>query len=287
MREESVLGLSAAGFHRMVYSEWGSSKAARTVVCVHGLTRNGRDFDPLAEALAGELQAGDFRVVCPDIVGRGRSDWLSNGDLYGYPQYQADMAVLIARLGVETVDWIGTSMGGLIGMFLAAQPKSPIRRLIMNDVGPFIPKGALERLAGYVGADLRFASLVQLESYLRTTYESFGTLSDAQWRHLATHSARKLDDGTYALAYDPAIGRPFQEQPIDDVDLWPIWSLVKCPVLVLRGERSDLLTAEAANRMVAETGGQVRLVEIAGAGHAPALMDAAQIDIVRSFLIEG
>lgn len=285
MREDSVLGLSATGFHRMVYSDWGSPNAAHSVVCVHGLTRNGRDFDTLAAALAGELQAGGFRVVCPDVVGRGRSDWLSNGDLYGYPQYQADMAVLIGRLGVARVDWVGTSMGGLIGMFLAAQPNTPIRRLVMNDVGPFIPKGALERLAGYVGADLRFASLVQVESYLRTTYESFGTLSDAQWRHLAVHSARALEDGAYALAYDPAIGRPFQEQPLDDIDLWPIWSLIKCPVLVLRGARSDLLTAETARRMV-ETGGEVRLMEVDGVGHAPALMDPAQIAAVRAFLSE-
>ena len=157
MREDSYLGLSASGFHRLAYTDRGGQDAARTVVCVHGLTRNGRDFDALAESLA---EAG-YRVVCPDVVGRGRSDWLVDPEGYSYPQMLADATALIARLGAEAIDWVGTSMGGLIGMMLAAQPKNPLRRLVINDVGPFVPKAALERIADYVGQDPVFPDMAR------------------------------------------------------------------------------------------------------------------------------
>lgn len=279
--EKSVLGLSATGFHRMAYTEWG--RGARTIVCVHGLTRNGRDFDVLAQDLAASLNA---RVICPDVVGRGHSDTLANPDLYGYPQYLADMAVLLARLDVETVDWVGTSMGGLIGMLLAAQPRSPIRRLVINDVGPFVPKAALQRIADYVGRDPRFADLAGVEAHLRSHYDGFGALEDAQWRHLAEHSARRLPEGGYALAYDPAIAKAFTGVPLTDVDLWPVWAQIRARVLVLRGVQSDLLLAETAARMTAE-GPKAALVEVPDAGHAPALMDPAQIAAIRGFLADA
>lgn len=282
MKESSFLGLGPAGFHRVAYVEWASVEPDRAerppLLCVHGLTRNGRDFDHIARALAG-----DYRVVCPDVVGRGKSEWLRDGSLYGYPQYLGDMAALIARVSDGTVDWIGTSMGGLIGMMLAAQKGSPIRRLVINDVGPFIPKAALERLASYVGGNPSFAGMEDLEAYLRKVAAPFGPLTDAEWRHLATHSARMLPDGSLTLAYDPVIGKAFHDQPLQDVDLWAVWDRVRCPVLVLRGAVSDLLLAETADEMT-RRGPRATVVEIPGCGHAPALMDPAQIAVIRDWL---
>ena len=271
MQDRFVQGLSPAGFHRIHYLDWGRADANRVVVCVHGLARNARDFDDLAEALAK-----DRRLVCPDVVGRGLSDWLRDPSHYGYSQYLADMAALLARIGAERVDWVGTSMGGLIGMMLAAMPGTPIRRLVMNDVGPFIPATALERLAGYVGADPSFDDPAALEQYLREIYQPFGALTDDKWRRMATHSTRKKPDGTLGLAYDPAIGAPFREQPLADVDLWAIYDAVQCPVLVLRGESSDLLSAETADAM-RDRGPRATVVEVPGCGHAPSLTTDDQI----------
>ncbi len=288
MSERSFLGLSAAGFHRVAYTQWGRDDAARTVVCVHGLTRNGRDFDRLALALADRR-----RIACPDVVGRGRSDWLPVPALYGYPQYCADMAALVARLGVEQVDWVGTSMGGLIGMTLAAQPNSPIRRLVINDVGPFIAKAGLQRIADYVGKDPVFEDIAAVESYLRFVLMGFGRLSDACWREMAEHGARRRPDGRFGLAYDPGIAEAFKSQPMGDVDLWALWDRVQCPVLVLRGADLDLLSAETAQEMTrrgpgarAGAGAGVRVVEFPHTGHAPALMSEDQIAVVRDFLLD-
>ena len=277
--ELSHLGLSASGFHRIAYVEWGAPSNGRMLVCVHGLTRNGRDFDWLARALAA-----DYRVACPDVVGRGRSDWLADRSGYGYPQYCADLNALVARLGVERVDWVGTSMGGLIGMMMAAQPRTPIRRLVMNDIGPFVPKAGLERLSRYVGKDPRFADLAAAEAYTREVAAPFGALGEGEWRHLTLHSVRQEPDGSWRLRYDPAIGDPFRTGEIADVDLWPMWERVRCPVLVLRGERSDLLLPEVAGEM-ARRGPGARVIEIAGCGHAPALMAPEQIAPIRDFLL--
>ena len=277
MNQRSLLGLGPHSFHRVTYVEWGEARNP-TVVCVHGLTRNGRDFDRLAASLAAVR-----RVVCPDMAGRGRSDWLADGADYGYPQYCADMNALIARLGVEAVDWVGTSMGGLIGLMLAAMPGSPIRRLVLNDIGPFIPKAALVRLAGYVGKDPAFADRSALEAYLRQVHATWGPLDDADWHHLAEHGHRRDDGGGLRLGYDPAIGRAFAG-PLRDVDLWPLWEKVTCPVLVLRGGQSDLLLRETAEAMTAR-GPRARLVEFAEAGHAPSLMTAHQIAVVKDWLL--
>ncbi|HEY4163686.1 MAG TPA: alpha/beta hydrolase [Dongiaceae bacterium] len=267
-----------SGTHGVVYREWGDPAAERLVICCHGLTRNGRDFDFLAMRLA----AMRMRVICPDVVGRGRSDWLKDPVNYAYPQYLADMSALIARLGEVRVDWIGTSMGGLIGMFLAAMPESPIRSLVLNDIGPMVPKSALERIADYVGRDEGFGDLAALETYLRQVHASFGPLTDAQWNHLAAHSHRRREDGSYGLAYDPAIAVNVR-QGVQDWDLWPSWDQIVCPVLVLRGEKSDLLSAATAREMT-ERGPKAELVTLPGIGHAPALMDDAQIDIVAKWL---
>jgi pimeloyl-ACP methyl ester carboxylesterase len=276
-RQQSVLGLGAHGFHRLAYVEWGERENPRVVVCVHGLTRNGRDFDFLARALAPH-----YRVVCPDIAGRGRSDWLTHAQDYAYPQYCADMNVLIARLGVEQVDWVGTSMGGLIGMMLAAQPQSPIRKLVMNDVGPFIPQAALERLAAYVGKAPVFSDVASVEAYLRETLPGFGALSPAQWAHIAQYSAVNKEDSGLTLHYDPSIGLALAG-PLRDVQLWPLWQALRCPALVLRGAQSDLLLADTLRQMLAMRP-DTQSVEFEGVGHAPALMSQDQIEAVRAFL---
>jgi pimeloyl-ACP methyl ester carboxylesterase len=280
MRADHFLGLGPHGFHRVHYTEWGDPANDRVLVCVHGLTRTGRDFDFLAAALAA-----DYRVICPDVVGRGQSEWLTHKADYGYPLYMSDMTALLARSGVEQVDWLGTSMGGLIGMFLAAQPGNPIRKLIMNDVGPFIFKAGLERIAEYVGKPVQFSNLKEMERYLRVIAAPFGPLSDAQWHHLTLHSARQLPSGEYTFAYDPGIAEPFKNTP-QDVDLWSVWDAVRCPVLVLRGAESDVLAHTDAEAMQAR-GPKAELIEFAGIGHAPALMTAEQIAVVRNWLLDS
>jgi pimeloyl-ACP methyl ester carboxylesterase len=253
------------------------------VVCVHGLTRNSRDFDSLAERLSGRA-----RVVCVDLPGRGRSDWLSaptEDRGYNYAQYMLDAAALIARLGVSEVDWIGTSLGAILGMMLAAQPKSPIRRLVMNDAGPFIPKSVAERLATYVGLDKDFDNADDLEAYVRSIYAGFGNLTDAQWRHLARSSERRKPNGKLGLAFDPGIALSLRP-PFRDVDLWGLWDAVRCPVLVLRGEQSDVLLSDVAKEMT-RRGPRATVREIPGCGHAPALMSAEQTAVVEGWLGTG
>ncbi|MGH8654075.1 MAG: alpha/beta fold hydrolase [Gammaproteobacteria bacterium] len=278
MRSRYLLGLSASGFHKLHYTEWGSADNPRVLICVHGLTRNGRDFDALASALRDE-----YRVVCPDLPGRGRSDWLDNMSDYGYPVYLADIAVLIGRLDIESIDWVGTSLGGLIGMLLAAQPQTPIRRMIINDIGPQIEAASIKRIQAYTGTEPTFNDLPGLERYVRTVYAPFGSLSDEQWRHLAEHSARCLLGGGYALHYDPGIAEALQKN-VASFDWWSVWDRVRCSVRVLRGRDSDLLSAETAAAM-RRRGPKADLIEFAGVGHAPPLMSADQISAVREWLL--
>jgi pimeloyl-ACP methyl ester carboxylesterase len=276
--------LGPRGFTAVAYAEWGSVDARRIAVCVHGLTRNSRDFDWLAPALA----ARGWRVLCPDMPGRGRSAWLAEPDDYGYPLYNAVGAALIARAGTDEVAWVGTSMGGIIGMMLAAQRGTPIAQLVLNDVGALIPKASLERIATYVGNDLQFADSAALEAYLRRVHAPFGALTDEQWRHMAAFGSRPAEQDGLRLHYDPAIALPFKQQEPQDVNLWPVWEQVACPTLIIRGQSSDLLPAEIAVEMTGRGGaaqaGAVSLVEVAGCGHAPALMDDAQIATVVEFL---
>ena len=280
--ERDVRCVSATGLHRMAYTEWGERDNPNVLLCVHGLTRNGRDFDDLARAMAV-----DYRVICPDVVGRGRSDWLASPAGYGFPQYVADMMVLLARLDVESVDWFGTSMGGLIGMFIASQENSPIDRLVLNDVGPVITAESLKRIGEYVGRAPKFETYADAEKYIRLVSAPFGSLSDAQWRHLTEFSLRQADDGRLEMRYDPGIGEPFRQAMVfQDVDLWPIYDRIRCPTLVVRGADSDLLTPETLQAMAAR-GPRPRTVEIANVGHAPMFMEAAQIRIVREFLLQS
>jgi len=278
MTARALACLGPHGFHRLHYWEWPGPPGAPTLLCVHGLTRNGRDFDDLAKALSSR-----YRVVCPDMPGRGQSDWLSDPKDYGYPVYLADIAALIARLDVEAVDWVGTSMGGLIGMLLASQKGAPIRRLVINDIGPLIAKEGLARIGSYVGQDPDFGDLAELEAMLRRVAQSFGPLSDAEWRHLATHSAREKPNGRLGFAYDPHIGDPFRAAPPNDIDLWAAYDAMTCPTLVIRGADSDLLRRADAEAMT-RRGPKARLVEFPGIGHAPALMAVDQIAAIRDFL---
>ena len=271
---------SPSGLHWMSYLEWGAADNPRVVVCVHGLTRCGRDFDVLARDLAPH-----YRVVCPDVAGRGESGWLRNPMEYAVPTYVADMVSLVARLDVESLDWVGTSLGGLIGMAYAAQSDSPIRRMVMNDVGPVLTSAALDRIGAYVGKAPRFSSIGAAENYIRTVSATFGPHSDAQWRSLTEHVVRAEPDGTLRMHYDPAIAVPFGERaPGQDVNLWPLYDLLRCPTLLLRGAESDLLTADTA-RAMGERGPKARCLEFAGVGHAPTLMHADQIAAVREFLL--
>ena len=279
MIESSFLGITTEGFHRVAYTEWGDRDDEPVVVCVHGLSRNGRDFDYLAKALESER-----RVACPDIVGRGRSDWLTDKTNYSLLTYCSDMTTLLARLGGELFDWVGTSMGGLIGMILAAQPNSPIRRLVINDTGPFVPKAAPQRILAYVGTAPAFAALVDAERYLREVHAPFGALTDEQWAHLTRNSVRETPRGNYVLAYDPDIAAPMKSTKPQDLKLWPLWDQITCPVLVLHGAESDVLLTETVEEMK-RRGPPVEIIEFAGVGHAPMLMDREQIEVVRRFLL--
>ena len=279
-REGTVLGISRRGFHRLAYVEWGDPAAKRVAVCVHGLSRQGRDFDVLAATLADQ----GWRVICPDLAGRGRSDWLTDPEEYTLPQYAMDLTAIIARLGVESVDWIGTSLGGLIGMVLAGQARSPIGRMVINDIGPFLPWQALHRLAASVrGAPRSFPSLDAVVQHIRVTLAPFGTLTDAQWRHLARHSAIQEPDGTWRKRCDPDISAAFRPGLFFNLSLWTYWDAITCPALVLRGAASDLLL-ETTTHDMARRGPQAEVVEVPGCGHAPALMDPAQVAVIVEWL---
>jgi len=286
-REGSVQALGPHGFTRIAYFEWGPESASQVVLCVHGLTRNARDFDFLARRLASK----GMRVIAPDLPGRGRSDWVRVAAAYATPLYLAAMAAVIARSGAESVDWIGTSLGGHVGMEMAALAGAPIRRLVLNDFGARVGGVALQRISTYMRVKRRFASVDELEAHLRSIHEPFGHLTDAQWRHMAEHSAVKTGEGDYRQHYDPDIGRAFSWPLMVDIVLWNVWDQVSCPVLVLRGEDSDLLHASTVREMqkrgIAGKNGLVRAVEVRETGHAPALMNDAQISLVEEFLADN
>jgi pimeloyl-ACP methyl ester carboxylesterase len=261
----------------LAYAEWGAGE--RVVLCIHGLTRNARDFDIPAAALAEAL---DARVIAIDMVGRGGSSRLGDPRGYNVPNYAGHIGRFCAQLGLSQVDWVGTSMGGLVGMVAAAQSPTVVRRLVLNDVGPFIDKTALQMIAFYVGIEQRFATLEKAEGYLRTIHAGFGPLTDEQWRHLAIHSTRR-DGEVWRLHYDPAIKILQAENAQNDVDLWALWDKISCPTLVLRGATSRILSVATAQRMT-KTGPRARLATFAGVGHAPALMADDQIETIRRFL---
>jgi len=264
----------------MAYTEWGAPDNPRVLVCVHGLTRNGRDFDALAQALAAH-----YRVVCPDVVGRGQSNRLRDPSAYAIPQYIADMVTLIARLNVDSVHWLGTSMGGLIGMALASQEGTPIHKLLLNDVGPVITTESLQRIATYVGTDPTWASFDEAMTYVKVVSAPFGNLNDEQWRHLTEHSIGQRGDGRWGFLYDPLIAAPFKAAFAGEpINLWPIYERITCPTLVVRGAESDLLTRETWEKM-GRCGPRAKLAEIPGVGHAPMFLSDDQIAVARDFLL--
>lgn len=278
-RSHTVQCVTPSGLHRLGYLEWGDPRNDRVVICVHGLTRCARDFDELARKLAV-----DHRVICPDMPGRGASDWLRDPLEYAAPTYVADCVTLIARLGVNEVDWVGTSMGGLIGMGLASLPETPIRKLVLNDAGPLVTKQSLERIGQYVGKTPTFPTIDAAEAFIRVVAAPFGPHSDAQWRFLTEVVVRPGPLGGFVAHYDPAIAVPFNANlPHKDMVLWPMYDAVRAPTLLLRGADSDLLTRDTALAMM-RRGPRARLLEFDGVGHAPTLLHPDQIEPIVDFL---
>ena len=308
MIQRSFLSLGPTGFHRVAYTDWGERNTSRLVICVHGLSRNSRDFDYLARRLQRSC-----RVVCMDVVGRGDSDWLADSSSYNFGTYVVDAAALIARVtappraswwqtlrerfasrpaDVPRLDWVGTSMGGLIGLLLAAKRDTPIRRLVLNDVGPLVPWQGLLRLGGHIAPSKPFATRQEAEAHLREACSRFGVEGEAQWEHLLANGIEQVAEG-FMLRYDPALAtlrrRPDPGLPMGmnfarGIDLWHVWEAIDCPVLVLRGARSDVLLPDTVERMRSKA--NVRVVEFPEVGHAPALMNDEQTAVVREFLLE-
>lgn len=297
-RLQYVSCLSPAGIHRMAYWEWGDPDNDRVLLCVHGLTRTGRDFDRLARRLAGE-----YRVVCPDVVGRGRSDWLTEPAYYIVPQYVSDMVTLIARLDARELHWVGTSMGGMIGMTLAGLPGAsegagqtpeqaqllpPVSRLILNDIGPTLETAALARIGEYISDPVEFEDFDAAVRYIRKVSASFGPHSDADWRELTTHVVRQ-EGARWVRHYDPGLAAPFVQvtaaaAQAGEAILWRSFSAIACPILLVRGTQSDLLAPATAEEMLRRNP-NARLAEVEGVGHAPTFMDEEQIGLAADFLL--
>ncbi|MDQ1831323.1 alpha/beta fold hydrolase [Massilia scottii] len=290
-RIKSVQCISPAGLHQMSYKEWGDEANPRVLICAHGVTRVGDDFDNLARALAGH-----YRVVAPDVVGRGRSGRLRNPQFYRVPQYVSDMVTLIARvtanggdIGSDGVDWFGTSMGGLIGIALASLPNTPLRKLVLNDIGPTLDPAALLRIGDYIGQDLRFPTFDAAARFVRDVSQSFGEHSEDEWHKLASDVLRQEPDGQWVRHYDMGLALPFrsatpESAQADESMLWAAYDAIRCPTLLVRGEHSDLLSRETA-AIMAGRGPCASLVEIPNVGHAPTFIHDDQIAIARQFLI--
>jgi pimeloyl-ACP methyl ester carboxylesterase len=280
-RTGTIKGLSLTGFHTIAYADWGPQNAEVPVFCVHGLSRQGRDFDYLAYHLAD----GERQAVCPDLVGRGHSGRLRNPDEYALPQYCADMNALIAHIGKKKIDWVGTSLGGLIGIVLAGLPGSPIRRIVINDIAPYLPWAGLSRIGQYVtNTPKGFSDLDEAEAYFRMVLAPYGLLADDHWRHITEHSVEwDQDQQRYRVLCDPQIARAFRNPWHYSLDLWKYWRAIDVPILVLRGVHSDLLPEDLAIEMKRRNA-RMQLVEIANCGHAPTLMTPDQIQVVSEFL---
>ena len=279
-----------AGNHHIAYTEWGDQKNPHVVICVHGLTRNCRDYDYLAKVLESSC-----RVFCVDVIGRGKSDWLDHAEDYNnYQVYLSDAMALLAYIKSQyqediTLDWVGISMGGLIGILTAIQPQIPIpiHKLILSDIGPVIPVTALRRMSDYVGKGQSFESIEALEAYIKEISVSFGSLTDEQWRHLTIHSAKKNNDGTYAFCYDPKISGSLKQDNLkEDIVLWEYWDQLQVPTLVIRGAESDVLDVKTTAEMQ-KRGPKTEVVELQGVGHAPILLDEEQIGIVKDFIFKS
>jgi cobalt-zinc-cadmium efflux system protein len=265
----------------MAYHEWGDPNNQRVLICVHGLTRRGSDFTVLAKAMRDR-----YRVICPDIVGRGDSDWLENPMMYGIPQYINDMNGLFAQLGLREVDWFGTSMGGLIGIFMASQKNSPIKKMIINDVGPRIEATALKRLNDYVGKPLRFNSKKEGLIYLNRICEPFGTFTPEQWKDYNGPHLKK-DGDQWIVHYDPDIVKPFaavnkMTSMMGEMMTWKAYDAINAEMLIVRGSESDLISAATVSEMCRRNP-KAKSIEILGVGHAPAFITPEQVSLAREF----
>ena len=286
-RLNHVQCLDARVLHRMAYWEWGDTTNPRVLVCAHGLSRQGRDFDTLARTLCGE-----FRVVCPDVVGRGQSDWLADPSGYVVPAYVADMVTLLARLDARELHWVGTSMGGLIGLGLAALPGTPLASLVLNDVGPTIQFEAIARIGSYLGMPMRWRSMEDAADYMLSISKGFGAHTREQWLALTRPMLKAVDDAQgagFIPHYDPSIALPFRTVTPEiaaagEAALWAAYDRVQCRTLLLRGADSDLLSHATAQAMT-QRGPKARLHEFAGVGHAPMLIAPDQMAVVREFLL--
>jgi len=285
---KSVQCFSMSGLHQMAYKEWGEEDNPNVLVCVHGVTRVSDDFDNLAQALCT-----DYRVVCPDVVGRGRSGSLANPQLYRLPQYVSDMVTLLARVLAngerQTVDWFGTSMGGLIGMGLASLPDSPVGKLVLNDIGPTLDAVAIQRIGDYIAQEVRFPSFKAGAEFVKMVSATFGEHTDAEWHKLAADVLRQDKDGSWVRHYDMGLALPFQSvtpesAKADEAMLWAAYDAIRCPTLLVRGENSDLLSRETAQAMT-QRGPKAKLVEIPNVGHAPTFLHDDQIAIAKDFLL--
>ena len=268
--------LAADRFVDIRYREWGAADNRKVAICVHGLSRNCTDFDDLAASLASE-----WRVLAVDMPGRGASDWLEDKSLYGYPLYETVCAALLARSGADEVAWVGTSMGGNIGMRLASRPGTPITKLVLNDIGPFVPAEGRRHNQADFGKDPRFESEAAGITHVRETRGVFGPFDEAGWQKFGRDSLRQLEDGQWTLHYDPGLSQP--GAPIQNSDNWHLWPLIACPVLTMWGTESKILPAAVVERM-ASTGPKSAVHEVPGVGHCPGLTTPDEIEAIRAFL---
>lgn len=283
-RRNTVQCLSPSGLHTMSYKEWGDPENTNVLICVHGVTRVADDFDAVALSLCAH-----YRVVCPDVVGRGFSGRLRNPLHYQLPQYVSDMVTLLARLQATTIDWLGTSMGGLIGMGIASLDGNPIRKLILNDVGPELNSDALLRIGAYIGEDIRFSTFEEAAAYIKTISLSFGEHTEAQWSKLARDVLRQTPDGYWRKHYDLLLAEAFKATTPEMIAagqamLWAAYDAIRCKTLLVRGADSDLLTADTALAMT-KRGPCAQLIEVPYVGHAPTFVSEEQIRLVRDFLL--
>lgn len=282
MQKHQVMGIDSQAFHKMVYYEWGDSSNSKVLLCVHGLFRNARDFDDLAQALSSH-----YRVICPDIVGRGLSDRLSKPEDYSITTYLSDITILLAQLGVTEIDYIGTSMGGLIGMVMAAMKHSPIKKLVLNDIGPFVDTKALERIVEYgkEGSKHSFTTLEEVEIYLKETYSSFAQLSPEQWQQLAAYGVWENPNQQYQLSYDPKIIDNVILATKNNTPQWGLWSKIQCPTLLLHASLSDVLSDATVVKMQ-QLKTTLKTVSFTGIGHPVSLMKKDEIELVQQWLIK-
>lgn len=269
----------------MSYKEWGDPANSKVLICVHGITRVANDFDALAAAMADQ-----YRVICPDVVGRGHSDSLRNPQHYQIPQYVSDMVTLLARANAESVAWFGTSMGGLIGMGLASLPDTPISKLVLNDVGPALNLEAIVRIGEYIAQDVRFDSFDEAAAYIRAISLSFGPHTEQQWHKLASDVLKQNEQGQWIRHYDLGLAIPVKNTTPElaaaaQAMLWHAYDAIRCTTLLVRGGESDLLTAEAAQQMT-QRGPRAQLIELPGVGHAPTFVHEDQIALAREFLLK-